>query len=116
MIYTLPVPKGPFWDLTVTLDGTDYLLTGQYNQRANRYYLSIAQPDGTPIASSKAVTCGWPMFLNSSNIDLLPPGRIMAVSQTNDRSDPGLGELGPGLRVELFYFDAAEIAASKVPT
>jgi len=108
----IPVPSGPYWTQTVTLDGTDYILTATYNFRKARYYLSVADANGNALASGKALVCNWPLFANC-RVEGFWPGVLAAVPQSSDASDPLLGELGIGLRVELTYFDAASVAQFK---
>lgn len=108
----IPFPAGPYWSQTVTLDGVDYLITCAYNFRKDRYYLSISDAAGNKLASGKALVCNWPLF-SSCRIEGLFPGVLAAVPQSANDSDPKLGEIGDGKRVELVYYDAASIAQYK---
>lgn len=110
MILTIPIATTlPFFDQTVNLDGTDYLLTFRYNQREARYFLTIGAPDGTVYTAGAALVCDFPLFSNCRD-SRLPPGRLFCQASGPDRTPPALGELGIGKRVELVYYDAAELA------
>lgn len=91
-----------------TLDGVEYVLRFDWNDREGRWYMTLADRDGEPIANGVKVVCGWPLLRRSADARA-PAGMLMAVDQSGQGLDPGLSELGG--RVPLVYFDAAELAA-----
>jgi hypothetical protein len=104
---TIPILDGePFVDQTSNLDGTDYLLQFRFNQREQRYYLSIYLADGTPLAKGAVLVCMWPLFKHVTD-RRMPPGTLFVAPQGSDTSPPKLGELGPGKRCELIYVEKA---------
>jgi hypothetical protein len=104
---SLNVPTGPHWEQTYTLDGIDYVIGARYNQRENHYYLTIGSPSGDTYAGGVAAVCNWPLFCTSRSSSL-PPGVLLITPNGSDASDPGLDEIGVGLRCELVYISAAE--------
>lgn len=109
MIVSIALLQEPFFDITTELDGTSYLLSIRYNSREERYMLSISTPDGEEIAKGAALVCDWKLFSNVAD-DRLPPGMLMVTASGPDNSPPKLGELGFGLRCELVYIEAVELA------
>jgi hypothetical protein len=107
----IAVDGAPFVDQITNLDGTDFRLAFRYNQREARYYVTIGHPDGTDYTTGAALVCSWPLFANTKD-PRMPPGRLLVLPQGGDSTAPGLGELGPGKRCELFYFSPGELAAA----
>lgn len=108
-IYSLRTFSDPFYTETVPLDGTDYVFDWRYNQREKSWYFSIATSSGDPLASGVKVVCGVSLLGRFADLRL-PPGVLMALSNTSDASPPGLTELGQEQRVTLIYFDVAEVS------
>lgn len=107
---TIPILEDtPFIDQVTNLDGVDYLLQIRYNQRQQRFSISIGSPDGTLYRAGKAIVCNNPLFPQAEDLRF-PPGLLIAMSSDIDTSPPKIGELGPGKRVELYYMPAAELA------
>jgi hypothetical protein len=106
--FVLPTTTDPFQRMTVRLDGRDYVLTLLYNQREDRWYISIADDESLPLLSGLKLQANWPLFWRHRYNSALPPGDIMAVS-TSDNLPPSLSDLGEGKRCELIYFDNAEL-------
>lgn len=109
---TLLVPtfENPFYDQITSLEGTDYLLTFQYNQREECWYLSISNAAGVLQVAGLKLVQGWPLLGGRFAGREIPPGELIVM--TNDESDdspPGLTELGEGKRCELIYFTADEL-------
>ncbi len=109
--FLLSNSSDPFQSFKARLDGRDYLLSLAYNQREDRWYLSIADDEGNPIVSGIKVLANYPLLFRHRYNPAIPPGDLFAVDTTSDGSPPGLSELGKGKRVQLTYWDAAELAA-----
>lgn len=105
---TIQTTSDPFYTTRVTLDGTDYILDFKYNQRQDRWYLTIQDANGNELVSGVKIVCNWPLLMRFAN-SALPVGELIAVALTDDDTPPGLNELGPGLRVELTYFEVSDI-------
>ena len=119
-ILVIPVANdSPNFRQRTALDGRDYLLTLVHNQRLGRWFMSIADQDGVPIAQGLRVVTNYPLLLTVLD-RRRPPGEIYAIDlqgsnelpieELNNASrDPGLRELGA--RFRLVYFDAEEVGA-----
>lgn len=90
------------------LDGREYLLTLQWNQRAAAWFLSIADQEGDPIADGLRLVANWPVNRNLTDARG-PFGLIIPLDTSGAGLDPGLHELGD--RVLLVYVDVADIPA-----
>ncbi len=104
-------PSQPFQDSATDLDEVEYLLRVKYSQREDRYYVSLYLNDGTPVLLGLKVVCNVGLF-RSYSLPNLPPGDLLAVSNTNDTSPPKLGELGltsDQTRVQLLYYTKADL-------
>jgi hypothetical protein len=114
-VFIISVGTDPFQSFRARLDGVDYLISLAYNQREDRIYLSLADNEENPIVSGIKVLANYPLLFRHRYDTRIPPGELMAIDTTTDGSPPGLGELGEGLRCQLVYFDAAELAAQRPP-
>lgn len=93
------------YDLRTQLEGADYLFAFRYNLRRELWTFSIETPAGEHLLTGQTVHVG--IVLNRRAVGG-PPGVLMAVSETDDLSSPGLQELGA--RIKLCYLTAAEVA------
>jgi hypothetical protein len=108
---TIPTTEDPFQSQKVTLDGVPFVLSLAYNQREDRWYLSLADDEGNPLLSGLKLQANWPILFRYSYLTTIPAGELMAIDTTTDGSPPTLLELGEGKRCVLTYFEAATKAA-----
>jgi hypothetical protein len=99
----------PFQTFVSNFDGIKYTITLSYNQREERWYLSIADDEGVPILSGLKLQANWPLLWRHRYNTRVPPGEIIAINTTSDRSPPTLNDLGEGKRCELTYIEAATL-------
>ena len=99
-------PGVPYFTQKTRLDGRDFLLRFAYNERAERFSLSIFDESEQPVLLGLLLVANWPLLRHYRADARLPPGELMAVDLTGDGSPPTLDELGEGKRVELTYFEA----------
>jgi len=107
------VPTSPdeaFYSQRTTLDGVVYVLTFRLNQRENTYRFDLALSDGTLLASGVKVVCNRPLLERIAWNLQAPKGVLVAIAGGADESCPGLGELGEGRRVTLYYGQPADFA------
>jgi hypothetical protein len=112
-VQVIPTPDGttPFATQTTTLDGVPYLLTFQYSQREDRWFLLLSTVDGSPIYGAVKLVLNWPLFAQCRDTRR-PPGQFYVVSNTqSDDSPPGLNELAPTARCALTYIPIADMEA-----
>lgn len=93
------------YTITTTLEGAVYLLTFDYNQRADAWYMSIATEESEDIYDGIKVLANWPLLRRCSD-SRRPPGELFAYSTTSDTSPPGLNDLAPGGRCILIYISS----------
>lgn len=104
-------PETPYYQQKTRLDGRDYVLHFAYNQREDRWYLSLHDEEDVPILRGLKLVANWPLLKYYHADTRVPPGELIATDLTADGgSPPGFADLGEGRRVELTYFDAAQIA------
>ena len=99
-----------YYEQRTRLDGKDYTLKFAWNQREGRWYLTLLDESDETIVNSIKVLANWPMLRDHREDDRVPPGELIACDLTGDNTPPGFDELGIGLRCELTYFDAEELA------
>ena len=99
--------EDPFYTMTVTLDGSDYVLGFRYNQREDAWYFDISLTDGTLLVAGVKVICNRPLLRRFADVRL-PLGHLVAFSSGTDASPPGLAELGVDKRVTLVYVPVGE--------
>lgn len=98
------------------LDGRDFILRFQFNQRLGRWHLSIYDQDDAPIALGLRCSANTPLIRRLTNARR-PVGEIYVIDLEGGGDDtdalaliardPGLGELGA--RFIAVYFDADEL-------
>lgn len=103
----IPIPVGvPLFTLRVTLDGQDYTLGFDWNDREGRWYCSISDGSGVLIQGAKKVLANWPLLRaakTSAQAGRVPPGDLIPCDLGNPSGDPpGFAELGG--RVRILYF------------
>ncbi len=108
MILAIPTSDVPFYTQRTDLGRLDYLLTFVYNQREACWYLTLADIQETVLVSGVKIVCDWDLLQQKSDLRL-PPGFLMAISNTLDNTPPDVDELGEGLRVQLYYFTTDEL-------
>lgn len=101
--------EDPFYTMTSTLEGTDFVLEFRYSQREETWYFSVSLTDGTSLVSGVKVVCNRPLLARFAD-NRLPKGELVATALGPDASPPRLTELGEGKRVELVYLTSAELA------
>lgn len=103
---SIPTTEDPFFTLTASLDGRDFVLEFVYMQRSDLYLLHLSSSDGTRLRSGVRLV---------PSIDLLggtrqpewPQGVLLVLASGPDDSPPRLGELAPGARCSLIYQSVA---------
>lgn len=95
------------------IDGRDYLLRFQFNQRIGRWSMDVFDQDEDPIAHGLALRTGAQIGRGIRDTRF-PPGALMVIDQValtaQESRDPGLFELGD--RFLLTYFTAEEVEAA----
>ena len=99
-------PELSTYSQRVTLDGREYQVTLQWNQREAKWYVSLADADGAPIVDGVKVVANFPL-LRTLTDRRAPPGEMFAMDRSGAGVDPGLRDLGR--RVLLVYVDAADL-------
>jgi hypothetical protein len=90
------------------LDGRDYVLRFSFNEREERWHLSVFNDQEEPLLQGLKLLTSWPLLRNHRYDDRLPPGELMVIDLTGLDAPPGFAELGEGRRCELTYFDSEE--------
>lgn len=83
---------GAFY-FTSPLDGRNYQLSFQYNDREGFWYFDILDEEGTPIRSGLKVVSNFTIARLCQSIDR-PPGDLMFLDTRPVPSDAALAELG----------------------
>lgn len=91
----------------LALDDEYFILTFRWNDRAERWYLDIADAASAPIVSGLVVCADTAMTGHLTGYDRMPQGILVAVDGTGSGTDPGHDELGQ--RVKVIYLEAADL-------
>ncbi len=101
---TIPTLEGnPNYTMRVRLDGRDFAFHMLWNEREERWYLSIKSTEDELLAMGIKIITNRPLLRFYQWDKRLPQGELWAWDLTNDQSPPGLFDLAPGKRVELSY-------------
>ena len=102
----------PHFRQRVTLDGAEYLLTCEWNQRAEKWYFSVAAADETRVLTGVKLVADYPLLTLARWNDQCPEGELYAVDSSGQGLDPHLLDLanedGSAPRVRLVYLTAEE--------
>lgn len=108
MIHTVMTSTVESWyEQTVKLDGSSYVLRFEWSERERRWYMDIETVDGTVLATAIKVCADRNLFAHLTS-DLRPMGQLWCVDRTGTGGDPDLRDLGT--RVVLYYIDEADLA------
>jgi hypothetical protein len=103
------LPEGkPYFTVRVTLDAQEYTLGFKWNQRSEKWYLSIADAEGTQILAPVKLVADWPINLLAIG-EGAPPGWLLWRDDTGNGLDPHLDDLAT--RGSLIYLAEADLAA-----
>jgi hypothetical protein len=88
------------------LDRVPFRFDVNFNQRAQRWYISVFDDQGNPVRTSMPAVTEWLLMLTvvTSN---RPAGDLMVLPQGTDDSEPLLGQLGD--TSVLLYLDQSEL-------
>jgi hypothetical protein len=104
MILQIPVQKDiAFWEQRTPLDDTDFRLSFAWNDRAQAWFLSIADLDGEPIISGIKLISNQPLLKKYRWDDRVPLGEIFVVDYFEKIDCPNFTDLNEN--VFLLYFD-----------
>ncbi len=95
-------------DFTIELAGDVFRMVIRYNDRDQRYYLTVHDEDDAIIAASVKVVLGIPLLARVVD-QRRPKGDIIAVD-VGARAEPTLGTLGRG--VDLVFVSFIESLAA----
>lgn len=98
------IPGRPYYTARTKMDGREYTLRFAWNERAERWSLDILDADEVPLVCSIRLVSNWPLLRYYQWDTRLPPGELMVVDLSLEKTPPGLYELGIGLRCELTYY------------
>lgn len=87
------IPNGvPHWTQRTQLDGTEYLLTFDWNQRAGHWSLSIADIDGEALHTGIVLVTGMALLNHNAGVG----SNLREFIVIDNFADTGLGTLDPG--------------------
>ena len=102
-------PGAPYYRQKTNLEGRDFILVFSYNERIERWYLSIFDEEETPLLQGLKLMASWPLLRHYRYDTRLPPGELMALTLDGSSDPPTLNELGPGKRAELVYLESTDL-------
>lgn len=97
----------PAYEMTVTLDGTNYIVALYFNPRladgAGKWMISLSDQNRNLLIGPVPVVANWTLF-DRFFADNPPKGTLFAFDTSGQDLDPGQFDLGD--RVRLFYLEA----------
>lgn len=85
---------GKYFDLTITLEGVDYLLTFAWSTREACYRMTITDPTtGDDLVTGVKLVSSWPL-LHKYTEPRLPPGELIVQANGSNDGPAQLGQLG----------------------
>ncbi len=92
----------PLWSQRITLDGVEYVLRLDWNDREARWSLSLGTTDLVWLRTGLKIVAGVSLLRIGTADPRLPPGTLMAIDLKGDGPPPAFQDLGR--RVKLYYF------------
>lgn len=109
-VVTIPTSSDrAYYTQRVRLDGRDFNLDFAWNQREERWYLSIYDEDNQLVHAGIKILANWPLLRWYKFDDRIPGGELEAIDLTGDASPPTFDELGTDARCQLTYFGLTEL-------
>ena len=110
MSVTIPLRSDlPWYDLTVELDGAEYLLEVRWSERAASWSLVVKDAATSEVLiGEQRLVEGFP--LSSASATRLPPGALILVDSAGEGAEATQASLGA--RHQLLYFAAAELGVT----
>ncbi len=106
---TRTVDDASHFDQDVTVDGSNYTLRFDWNERLGAWFLTVLGADGETVCTpEQRLVCNWKIAKYLSNRD--PEGFFVLADTANDFSrgvDPSFDDLGA--RHQLLYFSPGEL-------
>ncbi len=98
----------PHYRFQCEIEGSTFSFEFIWNDRDDSWYCQIGDAQENLLAGSVRCVLGKSLFGRYRNT-ALPPGQFICIDTTGKDLDAGLTELGS--RVQIWYFNAAEVAA-----
>lgn len=97
------------------VDGKEYEMTLDYNQRRECYTLSLVHINsGEVIIRSQMLRCLNPLLRKRRYLEQCPRGNLMVWPNSNDTTPPKYGQLATDERCTLMYWTEEESEAGLV--
>ena len=106
MAQTIPTRTDPRYSIEVELDGTNFVLEFEWNDRAASWFLDVRDEARVLLLAGVRVVVGFPLIARYRD-PKLPKGDLSAVDTSGLDLDPALEDLGD--RVLLIYTPFDEI-------
>lgn len=96
----------PHFTLEVDLDGADFQVQLDWNERDSAWYFTLRDSEGEDIVGSQRVASGWPMLRRVVD-SRRPAGELVLVDIEGEGAEPTMGTLG--VSCVLMYYEASEL-------
>ena len=106
-------PSTPLYKERVRLEGRDYVFRFDWNNREERWYMSILDIAENNLLLGVKVVANWGLLDRHHFNPDLPPGELIAIDLETGGVSPGFSDFGT--RVRLFYFASDEDLADFDP-
>ncbi len=124
MTQHVPIKPGDVdQEFSVQLDGVEYVLRAQWQDRDESWYLDVLTAALVPVFMGARIAVGVPLLFQLV-AEVRPAGDLIPIDTTGGDNDPGLDDFGIDeslpeaeryKRVQLFYLDAADVAEAIAP-
>lgn len=96
----------PHYTLTAQLEGVNYVLQFDWNDRGSEWFFTLMDTTLSPILAGAAIKLGQPL-LSQTNDGRRPPGEFFAFDTSGQNVESGLTDLGG--RVTFYYESIADL-------
>jgi uncharacterized protein DUF6983 len=101
------IPNVNAFSVRMPLDDEFFTATLRWNDRAQRWYMDLADSQGTLLAAGLAVVSDTPLTAHLTHRTGMPRGIFVVVDGTGSGADADFDELGQ--RVDIVYLEEADL-------
>ena len=108
-IFKLPLSsESPKFRFNTELDGGNFIFSFRFNERVDRWVMSISDATETPLVMGIPILLGT-VFYDQFKNPGLPKGRLFAINPESPNVEAGRDDLGKS--VFIYYMDEGDLEA-----
>lgn len=104
--FRAPKPAVPFFSQRVVLDGVEYILDIEWNQRKGWFFSLADAATEEPLITGKRMVVDWPLLYGCTD-ERKPPGVLMLIDASGQSRSAGYDDLDERCLIAYIPYDEA---------